>query len=154
MIFFALSSSSRSYIISLWNLFWVITIFIWMQQDQLPKIRFPKTLNYLNTTTRIILLTAAWQSISDIQIVPENKQFEPMSEMFLQPTWWCHHHSESPHSMENTWVTNDICKLLQFAFFPAFNYCDPLSRAAIKRCRVRDFPWLLWMWSPATFIGK
>ena len=62
-----LVSSSRSYIISLWNLFWVMTIFIWMQQDQLPKIRFPKTLNYLNTTTCIILLTAAWQSINDIQ---------------------------------------------------------------------------------------
>ena len=68
MIFFAFSSSSRSCIISLWNLFWVMTILIWMRQDQLPEIRFPKTLNYLTTTTCIILLTAAWQSINDIQI--------------------------------------------------------------------------------------
>ena len=36
-----------------------MTILIWMRQDQLPEIRFPKTLNYPNTTTCPILLTAA-----------------------------------------------------------------------------------------------
>lgn len=69
MIFFVFSSSSPScYIISLWNLFWVMRILIWMRQDQLPEIRFPKTVKYLNTTTCIIVLTAPWQSINDIQI--------------------------------------------------------------------------------------
>ena len=31
---------------------------------------------------------------------------------------------------------------------------DLIIRAVIKSRGARDFPWLLWVWSPATFIGK